>query len=124
MRSTMLMAFEIPRFMLKSQQQVSCQGSTTWFCGKATPRRKISGSLYWQSSTFEGSLLPITKTIQKDQQQLLSPSIWLHQWQGPRRLQQKNVVNLLSLPPLPSEQKSLRSLFYLFFSDFSLPSPV
>ena len=57
------MAFKTARFIPKNYQQVSCQGFTTWFCEKVTLRKKISESLHWQSSTFEGSLLLITKTI-------------------------------------------------------------
>ena len=124
MRSIRLMVFETARSMPKNQQQVSCQGSTTWFCGKATPRKRIPGSLYRQSSTFKGLLTPITKTIQKDQQQPLFPSIQLYQWQGPRRLQKRNVVDLLSPPPPPSEQRSLRPLSCLVLSNFPLLSPV
>ena len=63
MKNTRLMAFKITRSMPKSQQQVSCQGSIIWFCGKATLRKKVPGSLHWQSNTFEGSLPPTTKTI-------------------------------------------------------------
>ena len=118
------MAFKTAQSMPKSQQQVSCQGSTTWFYRKATLRRKIPGSLYRQSSTFESSLTPITKTIQKGWQQPLSPLIRLYQWQGLWRLQQRNMVDLLSLPPSPSKQKSLRPLSCLVLSDFLPSSPV
>ena len=125
MKSTRLMAFKIAQSMPKSQQQVSYQGSTTWFCEKATLKKRIPKSLYWQPSIFEGSLTLTTKTIQKSQQQLFSPSIRLHQWQGPRRLQQRNVVYLLNPPPpSPSTQRSLRSLSCLIFSGFPLLSPV
>ena len=57
--------FETAWFMLRSQKD-SYQGSTIWFCRKATLRRKIPRSLYWQSSTFEGLSLPITKTTQRN----------------------------------------------------------
>ena len=125
MKSTRLMAFETVWSMPKSQQQVSCQGSTTWFCGKITLRKRIPGSLYWQSSTFKDSLTPITKTIQKGHQQPFSLSIQLHQWRGPWRLQQTNMVDLLSLPPLlSSDQKSFKPLSSLIFSGFSPPSPI
>ena len=53
--------------MPKSYQQVRYQGSIIWLCGKAILRKKIPESLYWQSSTFKGSLTPTTKTIQKSQ---------------------------------------------------------
>ena len=50
--------------MPKSQQD-SYQGSTIWSYKKATLIKKISGSLPWQFSTFEGLSPPITKTTQK-----------------------------------------------------------
>ena len=124
------MAFETARSMPGSQQD-SYQGSTIWFCRKATLRNKISESLYRQSSSFKGSSLPTTKTTKKKQQQYPSPLIqlhrWLsslfHQWRGPRRLQQKNVVDLLRPPLPPSKQKRLRLLSCLIFSGFTPPSP-
>ena len=129
-RSTRLKAFEIAQSMPKSQQD-SYQGFTIWFYRKATLKSKILGSLHWQFSIFKGSSSPTTKTTQRSRQQHPSPSIqphwWLglllHQWQGPWRLQQRNVVNLLR-PPLPSEQRSLRPLSCLIFSDFPPPFPV
>ena len=65
-RSIRLMAFEIVRSMPESQQD-SYKGSTIWFCGKATLRRRIPRSLYWQSSTFKGLSPPTTRTIQRSQ---------------------------------------------------------
>ena len=135
-RSMRLMAFGTARSMPKSQQQVSCQGSTIWSRGRATLRRRIPGSLHRRSSTFEGSSPPTTKTIQKSRQRHLTPSIQLRWWLGhplypsqqpsprrlqnkadllsPRRLQQRNAVNLLGLLPLPpSERRSPRPLFCL-----------
>ena len=117
-RSMRSMAFETARSTLKSQQQGNCQGSITWFCGKAILRRGILGSLYQQSSTFEGSSSPTTKTIQKNQKQHLTPLIWLRRWLshllypgqqprnganllGPRQL--RNVANKLGSPPPTSE---------------------
>ena len=131
-RNTRLMAFEIARSMPGSQQD-SYQGSIIWSRGKATLRRKIPGSLHRQSSTFEGSSPPTTRTTQRSRQRHPSLSIqphrWLdpplHQWRGPRRLQQRNVVDLLSPPPPPlSGQRSLRPLYCLIFSGFLPPSPV
>ena len=55
------MVFETARSMPESQQD-SYQGSTIWSCGKATLKKRIPGSLHWQSSTFEGSSPPTTKT--------------------------------------------------------------
>ena len=107
-------------------QQANYQGFTIWSCEKATLRRRIPESPYWQSSTFKGSSLPITKIIQKSRQRHLTPSIRLRRWLGhplypgqqpsprqadllsPLRLQQRNAVDLLGLPPPPSEQKSPR----------------
>ena len=126
-RSMRLMAFKIARFMPKSQQQVSCQGSTIWSRGKTTLRKKIPGRLHRQSISFEGSSPPTTKTIQRSRQQSPSLSIRLQQWLGPRkanlldprRLQQKNVANLLGPSPPPSEQRSPRPLSCSIFSRFS-----
>ena len=131
-RSTRMMAFEIARFLPKSQQN-SYQGSIIWSRKKATLRKKIPGILHWQSSTFEGLSLPTTRTTQRNQQLYPSLSIqphqWLdppfHQWQGPWRLQWRNVVDLLSPTPPPlSKQKSPRPFSCLIFSDFPprLPS--
>ena len=128
-RSMRLMAFGTARSMPKSQQQVSCQGSTIWSRGKATLRRRIPGSLHRRSSTFEGSSPPTTKTIQKSQQQHLPPSIRLRQWLGhplhlgqqpsSQRLQQRNEADpLLPLPLSPSEQRYPRPLSCLIFSGF------
>ena len=140
-RDMRLMVFRTARFTPKSQQQGNCQGSTIWFCGKAILRRRILGSLHWQSSTFKGLSPPTTKTIQKSRQQHLPASIrlhqrpdpLLHQWLGPRRsqrrnvadllglrrLQQRNAINLLALPlPLPSKQRSFRPFFCLIPSSF------
>ena len=122
-RSMRLMAFGTARSMLKSQQQVSCQGSTIWSRGKATLRRRIPGSLHRQSSTFEGSSPPTTRTIQRSRQQHLLPSIQLRRWLGhplhpgqqpsPRQLRNKanllgprrrNVANQLGLPPPPPSE--------------------
>ena len=120
------MVFETVRSMLGSQQN-SYQGSTIWSCGKATLKRKKPESLYRQSSIFEGLSSPITRTTQRSRQQHPSLSIQphqrldspLHQCLTPRRRQRKNVVDLLSLPPLPpSEQKSPRPLFCLIFFGF------
>ena len=130
-RSTKLMAFETARSMPGNQQD-SYQGSTIWSRRKATLRRRIPGSLHWQSSTFEGSSPPITRTTQRSRQRHPSLSIqphrWLdpplHQWRGPRRLQRRNVVDLLSPPPPLSGQRSLRPLYCLIFSGFPPPSPV
>ena len=121
--------FEIARFMPETQQD-SYQGSIIWFCGKTTLKKRIPGSLYWQSSTFKGSSPPTTKITQRSRQQypspLLQPYQWLspplHQWQGPQRLQQRNVVELLR-PPSPSKSRSLKPLLCLIFSSFLLPSP-
>ena len=118
------MAFETARSMPGSQQD-SYQGSTIWSRRKATLRKKIPGSLHWQSSTFKGSSPPTTRTTQRNRRQHLSLSIQPHQWRGPRRLQQRNVVDLLSPPPPPlSGQKSLRPLYCLIFSGFPPPSTV
>ena len=123
-RSTRLMAFEIARSMSGNQQD-SYQGSIIWSCGKAILRKRILGSLHWQSSTFEGLSPPTIRTTQRSRRQHLSLSIQPHQWRGPQQLQQKNVVNLLSLlPPPPSGQKSLRSLYCLILSGFPLLSSV
>ena len=129
MKNTRLMVFEIAQSMPKSQQD-SYQGSTIWFRGKATLRKRIPRSLYWQFSIFKGLSLPITRTTLRSRQQhpslLIQPHRWLgpplHQWQGPWQLQQRNVVNLLRSPS-PSEQKSLRPLSCLIFFDFPPPSP-
>ena len=121
-RSTRLMAFETAQSMSRSQQD-SYQGSTIWSCEKATLRRRIPGSLHRQSSTFEGSSPPTTRTIQRSRRRHPSLSIQPHQWRGPRRLQRRNVVDLLSPPP-PSEQRSLRPPYCLIFSGFPPPSPV
>ena len=59
-RSTRLQAFETARSMPESQQN-SYQGSTIWFCRKATLKKRIPGSLHWQSSTFESLSSPTTK---------------------------------------------------------------
>ena len=136
-RSMRLMAFGTARSMLKSQQQVSCQGSTIWSRGKATLRRKIPGSLHRQSSTFEGSSPPTTRTIQRSRQRHLLPSIRLRRWLGhplhpgqqlrneadllgPRRPRRRNVADLLGLPPPPpSERKSPRPLPCSIFFRFS-----
>ena len=118
------MAFETARSMLGSQQD-SYQGSTIWSCGKATLRRRIPGSLHRQSSTFKGLSPPTTKTTQRNQRRHPSLSIQPHQWRGPRRLQRRNVVDLLSLPPPPlSGQRSLKPLYCLIFSGFLPPSLV
>ena len=123
-RSMRLMAFEIARSMPGSQQD-SYQGSIIWSHEKATLRRRILGSLHWQSSTFEGLSPPTTRTTQRSQRQHPSLLIQRHQWQGPWRLQQRNVVDLLGPPPLlPSGQKSLKPLYCLIFSSFPPPSPV
>ena len=124
-RSMRSMAFGTARSIPRSQQQVSCQGSTIWSCEKATLRRKIPGSLHWWSSTFEGSSPPTIKTIQRSRQQPLSLLIRLYQWLGPRKADLlgprrswlKNVANLLAPPPLTSGQRSLRP-----FSCSILPS--
>ena len=63
-RSMRLIAFRTARSIPRSQQ-ANDHDFTIWFCRKATLRRKIPGSLYWQSSIFENLLLPTTKTIQK-----------------------------------------------------------
>ena len=117
------MAFETAQSMPRSQQD-SYQGSTIWSCGKAILRKKIPGSLHRQSSTFEGSSPPTTKTTQKSRRRHPSLSIQPHQWRGPRRLQRRNVVDLLSPPPPLSGQRSLRPLYCLIFSGFPLLSPV
>ena len=119
-RSMKSMSFEKARSTPRSWQQVNCQGSTIWFCEKATLRKKIPESLHWQSSTFESSSPPTTKTIQKNQQQHLTPSIRFCQWLGhplypsqqPRneanmlglqQSRQRNVANQLS-SPLPTSK--------------------
>ena len=108
------MAFETARSMPGSQQD-SYQGSTIWSCEKATLRRRIPRSLHRQSNIFEDLSPPTTKTTQRSQQRhsslLIQPHQWLdrplHQCLGPWRRQQRNVINLLSLPPLPpSTQRS------------------
>ena len=127
-RSMRLMAFGTARSMPKSQQQVSCQGSTIWSRRKATLRKRIPGSLHRRSSTFEGLSPPTTKIIQKSQQRHLTPSIQLRRWLGhplypgqqprneadllgPRRPRRRSVANLLGPPPPPpSEQRSPRPL--------------
>ena len=120
-RSTRLMAFEIARFMPGSQKD-SYQGFTIWSHGKATLRKRIPGSLHWQSSTFKGSSPPTTRTTQKSRRQYLSLLIQLHQWQSPWRPQQRNVIDLLSsLPSPPRGQKSLKLLYYLILSGFPPP---
>ena len=120
-RSMRLMAFGTARSMPKSQQQVSCQGSTIWSCGKATLRKRIPGSLHRQSSTFEGSSPPTTKTIQKSRQRHLTPSIQLRRWLGhplhPGQ-QPRNVADQLGPPPPTSEWRSPRPLSYLIPSGF------
>ena len=129
-KSTRLKAFKTARSMPGSKQD-SYQGSTIWFCGKATLRKRISGSLHWQSSTFEGLSPLTTKTTQKSRQRdsspLIQPYRWLdpslHKWRGLRWLQQRNVVNLLRPPP-PSEQKNLKPLICLILSGFPPPFPV
>ena len=95
-RSMRLMAFGTARSTPKSQQQGNCQGSTIWFCRKAILRRRILGSLHWRSSIFEGLSPPRTKTIQKNRQQHLTPSIRLYRWLGH--------------PLHPGQQLSLRQL--------------
>ena len=113
------MAFETARSIPGSQQD-SYQGSTIWSRGKATLRRRISGSLHRQSSTFKGSSPPITRTTQRSQQRhpflLIQPhrrlNSPLQQCISSRRHQQRNVVDLLSPPLLPpSKQRSPRPLF-------------
>ena len=76
------MAFKTMRSTLGSQQN-SYQGFIIWFYGKTILKKRIPGSLYWQSSTFEGLSLPITKITQKSQQQHPFPSIQPYQWLGP-----------------------------------------
>ena len=123
-KSTRLMAFETARSMPGSQQD-SYQGSTIWSRGKATLRKRIPGSLHRQSSTFKDSSPPTIKTTQRSRQRHPSLSIQPHQWQGPWRPQQRNVVDLLSPPPPPlSGQRSLRPLYCLIFSGFPPPSPI
>ena len=130
-RSTRLKAFETAQFMPESQQD-SYQSFTTWSRGKTTLRKRIPRSLHRQSSTFKGSSPPTTRTTQRSRQRHPSLSIqphrWLdpplHQWRGPRRLQRRNVVDLLSPPPPLSGQKSLRPLYCLIFSGFPPLSPV
>ena len=127
-RSTRLMAFETARSMPGSQQD-SYQGSTIWSCEKATLRRRIPGSLHWQSSIFKSSSPPITKTTQRSRQRhpylLIQPHRRLdpplYQCLGLRRRQQRNVIDLLSPPALPlSKQRSPRSLSCLTPPDFPL----
>ena len=132
-KSMRSMAFGIAWSMPGSQQD-NYQGSTIWSRGKATLRRRIPGSLHWQSSTFEGLSPPTTKTIQKSRQRHLTPSIQLRRWLGhplhpgqqprneadllgPRR---RNVADQLGPPPPPpSEQRSPRPLSCLIFFRFS-----
>ena len=141
-RSMRSMAFGTAQSMPRSQQ-ANYQSFIIWSRGKATLRRKILGSLHWQSSTFKSSSPPTTKTIQKSRQQHLPPSIWLCRWLsyplhpgqqpspqrlqqrnktdflGPGRPQQRNVVDLLGPPPSqPSEQKCPRPLSYSISSGF------
>ena len=126
-KSMRLMAFETARSMPRSEQ-ANYQGFTIWFCGKAILRKKILRSLHWQSSTFKGSSPPTIKTIEKSQQQYLTPSIRLRQWLGhllhpgqqprneadllgPRRSRRRNVADQLGPPPPPpSERRSPRPL--------------
>ena len=139
-KSMRSMAFGIVRSMPKSQQ-ANYQGFTFWSHGKATLRKRIPRSPHRQSSTFEGSSSPTTKTIRKSRQRHLTPLIRLHRWLGhplhsgqqpsprrlqnkadllsPRRLQQRNAVNLLGLPPPTSRQRSPRPLSYLILFRFS-----
>ena len=135
------MAFGTAQSMPGSQQD-SYQGSTIWSYGKATLRKRIPGSLHWQSSTFEGLSPSTIRTIQRSRQQPPSPSIRLRQWLGyplhsgqqpsPRRLQnqadllglqrpqRRNVADLLGPPPPPpSEQRSPRPLSCLILFRFS-----
>ena len=133
-KSMRSMAFGIAWSMPRSQQQVSCQGSTTWSCRKATLRRRIPGSLHRQSSIFEGSSPPTTKTIQKSRQRHLTPSIQLRRWLGhplhpgqqprneadllgPRRL--RNVADQFGPPPPTSKWRSPRPLSYSILFRFS-----
>ena len=140
-RSMRSMAFGTAQSMPGSQQD-SYQGYTIWSRGKATLRRRIPGSLHRQSSTFEGSSPPTTRTIQRSRQRHLLPSIRLRRWLGhplypgqqpsPQQLRseanllslrwpgQRNVANLLGPPPpLSSERKSPRPLSCSIFFRFS-----
>ena len=129
-RSMRSMAFGTARSMPKSQQ-ANYQGLTIWSHGKATLRRRIPGSLYRQSITFEGLSPPITKTIQKSRQRHLPPSIRLCRWLShplhpgqqlsPWRSRQRNVADLLAPPPT-SRQKSSRPLSYSIPSGFLFKS--
>ena len=47
-----LKVFKTARSMPGNLQD-NYQGSTIWFCGKATFRRRILENLHWQSSTFQ-----------------------------------------------------------------------
>ena len=131
-RSTRLKTFETV-WSMSGNQQDSYQDFTIWSYRKATLRKKISRSLYWQFSTFKGLSPPIIKITPKNRQQYSFLSIQPHQWLGPplyqclgpQRLSQKNMVDLLSPPPLsPNKQKSFRPLFCLIFSGFLFPSLV
>ena len=135
-RSMRSMAFGTARSMPRSQQ-ANYQGFTIWSRGKAILRRRIPGSLHRQSSTFEGSSPPTTRTIQRSRQRHLLPSIRLRRWLGhplhpgqqlrneadllgPRRPRRRNVADLLGLPPPPpSERKSPRPLPCSIFFRFS-----
>ena len=134
-RSMKSMAFGTARSMPESQQD-SYQGSTIWSCRKATLRRRIPGSLHRRSNTFKGSSPPTTKTIQRNRQRHLLPSIRPHQWLShplhsgqqprnkadlldPRRSRQRNVADQLGPPPPPSERRSPRLFSYSIFFQFS-----
>ena len=74
--------FEIARFMHKSQSRVIYPGSTIWFLGKATQKKKTLGSLIQRFNTSGSSSACSTGTIQTSQQQRLRPSTLPHQWPG------------------------------------------
>ena len=142
-RSMRSMAFGTAQSMPRSQQ-ANYQGFTIWSCGKATLKKQILRNLHRQSSTFEHSLLSTTKIIQKSWQQHLPPSIRLCQGLGHllypgqqpspqqlqqinetnllglRRLQERNMADLLASPRPISGKRSSRPLFCSISSGFPL----
>ncbi len=80
--STRLGQFGTVRFMTRSLMEIICQAFTTWFHGKATPKKKTLRSLHRLSNTFRGSSSSTIWSIRRNRKRLHLQLIPLHRWQS------------------------------------------
>ncbi len=122
-RSTRLRRFGIVRFVPRSRREAICQAFNTWFCEKATQKKKILGSLHQPSNTFGGSSAPTIGSIRKNQQRPHLQLIPLHQWSGQQLSQpiKKSAVDRLRPQAQTNPLKRAEVLIFTSFLALSLP---